>query len=245
MKDSLLNIIQKKFSLSKKEATGLILSGNILVDEIVITKGGFKIDEDANIRIKKKSQFVSRGAKKLLCAFNHFQISVKNKICMDVGSSTGGFTEVLLLNGAKKVYCVDSGNNQLAYKLRTDSRVTLFENTRIQDLAKDKIIDKIEFIVMDVSFTSGVQLLPKLKLQFDTNEYVILIKPQFEYMRLKKILNLSKEFNGVITNDGDRDKIISHVKEEIKSFQFVINDCVESDIKGSKGNIEYLFYLQK
>ncbi|HOV12898.1 MAG TPA: SAM-dependent methyltransferase, partial [Spirochaetota bacterium] len=165
---TLIQYLIDNFNIDDKKANGLILSGMVLIDEKVITKPKIKVTDRSIVRIKPQSEYVSRGAYKLLTAFKTFNLDVKDKICMDVGSSTGGFTEILLLNGAKKVYAIDCGNNQLDYKLRVNKRVILHENTKITDFKKTNLIsdDKIEIAVMDVSFTGCINIINYLFKEF-------------------------------------------------------------------------------
>jgi 23S rRNA (cytidine1920-2'-O)/16S rRNA (cytidine1409-2'-O)-methyltransferase len=243
IKESLIMLVKEKYNFTEKKAIGLILSGNVIVDDKVITKSGIKINIDSNIRIKNQKEYVSRGAYKLLTAFSNFNINVENKICIDCGSSTGGFTEVLLEKGAQKVFSIDCGENQLDYSIRINKKVSVFENTKMQELKKSDIIERVTFAVMDVSFTSSIFLVKHLNQEFEIKEMVILIKPQFEYERLKERLNLSSNFNGVIENNEDRIKIIDEIIKEITELGLKVVGFVESCIKGAKGNIEYLFYL--
>ncbi len=244
-KEKLIDIIIKKYQLSEKEASGLILSGNVLVDDKPVTKSGIKFTEDKIIRIKKSEKYVSRGAYKLLTAFNNFSISVNDKICIDCGCSKGGFTQVLLEQGAKKVYAVDCGTNQLDYTLRKNNKVVLIENKKINDLSFFTFNEKIDFAVMDVSFTSSILLIKHVYEKLKIREIVVLIKPQFEYERLKKIINLSNNFNGIIKKVEDRDEIIKYITKEITDSGLSIFGITPSSIKGIKGNLEYLFYIVK
>jgi len=243
-KESLLNILINNFNIPEKEASALIMTGKVLVDEKPFTKAGIKIDPNLKIRIKDRKQFVSRGAYKLLTAFENIKIDIKDKICLDVGSSTGGFTEVLLEKGASKVYAVDCGENQLDFSLRNNPKVTVFENKKFQYLTKADIPDLITFAVMDVSFTSSVHLIEHIIKEFDVYEMVILIKPQFEYQRLKNILSLSDSFNGIVEKETDREKIVDYIKNEVIAKGLEVAGILESSIKGTKGNTEYLFYLK-
>lgn len=244
-KTAILKVIKEQFNLDDKTANGLILSGKVFVNEIKICKVGTPVKENDVIRIKDIKKYVSRGAYKLLAAFNKFKLDVNNKVCLDIGSSTGGFTQVLLEKNAKKVYSVDCGINQLDYNLRINPRVIALENKRIQDLKKEDCQDIIDIAVMDVSFTSAIPIIHYLAAEFNLKNLVILIKPQFEYERLRKQLNLPEQFNGVISNNDILIKILTAIQEEILEIGFNIKDFVESPIKGAKGNVEYLFELGK
>ncbi len=242
-KEKLLDIIKKKFSLSEKESTGLILSGKVLVDGKPSTKIGIKINPQEDIRIKQFKKYVSRGSYKLLTAFDIFDVDVTNKICIDIGSSTGGFTQVLLEKGAKKIYAVDCGKNLLDFSLRQDNRVVLFENKVVSSLNKNEFKEQIDLAVMDVSFTSSIHIIKYIKSEFNIKEMIILIKPQFEWERLKSILTLKEEFNGIIKDEIERTKIIDYIKNEISEIGFKVMGITPSKIKGIKGNVEYLFHI--
>ena len=244
-KEKLIEIIKKRYNLTDKEASGLILAGKVLMDEIPVTKTGVLVDPDKIIRIKKRSKYVSRGAYKLLNAFKYFDISVENKICIDVGSSTGGFTQVLLEKGAQKVYAIDCGTNQIDYSLRYNSKVVVMENTKFTDINKSSFNESIDFAVMDVSFTSSVNLIRHLYNNLNIKNMVVLIKPQFEYQRLKDILKLRGQFNGIVKNESDLKKIIEYIKSEIETSGLNIINIVPSNIKGTKGNLEYLFHIER
>ncbi|HPO48863.1 MAG TPA: TlyA family RNA methyltransferase [Spirochaetota bacterium] len=242
-KASLVELLEQRFEINPKKAIGLILSGNVLVDEKILSKPNFKIDINSKIRIKEQKKYVGRGAYKLLTAFKYFNLNVKDKICMDVGSSTGGFTEILILKEAKKVYAIDCGTNQLDYSLRINPKVVSMENTKIMELKKNDINDDIEIAVMDVSFTSSINIIVRLFDEFKIKKLITLIKPQFEYERLIDILNLEKNFNGV-AGEKESEEIFNYVKEEIIKSGLIILASKESDIEGTKGNKEYLVEIE-
>ncbi len=243
-KEKLINLICEKFNLTEKQATGLILSGSVLVNEVPVYKTGALIDYNKTIRIKDSQKYVSRGAYKLLTAFRNFNIDISNKICIDIGSSTGGFTQVLLEKGALKVYAVDCGRNILDYSIRKDKRVISLEGTKYSDLSKELISDSIDFAVIDASFTSVVKIIEFLNKKLNINWIVALIKPQFEYKRLTAKLNLDSNFNGIVINENDRKLIIDEVCKEISALGLTVSDCIESDIKGTNGNLEYLAQIK-
>ena len=242
-KEKLLDIIVGKFNYDVKKATGLILSGNVLVEEKPVTKIGIKIDKNKSIRIKEEKKYVSRGAYKLLTALDNFLISVKDIICIDCGCSKGGFTQVLLEREAKKVYAVDCGINQLDYSLRNNDKVQLMENKKIDNLTLSNFNEKVNLAVMDVSFCSSLNLINHIYKQLKISKIVVLIKPQFEYTRLKTKLKLSNNFNGIVKKSEDRDKIIKYITKEIIDLGLSIYGIIPSAIKGTKGNLEYLFYI--
>jgi len=244
-KKKLLDLVIERFNIHEKEAVGLIMSGNVLVNEKAVTKTGIYIDTGQNIRIINKKKYVSRGAYKLLYALEDFNININNFICTDIGSSTGGFTQVLLKKGAKKVYAVDCGINQLDYTLRKDPRVVVMENTIATDLTCRDFCEKVDLAVIDVSFTSSIKIIYHLIHILKIDKIIVLIKPQFEYDRLKNILNLNESFNGIVKNDEDLHKIIDYIIEEIKGMGLNLIKYSKSSIKGTKGNREYLFYILK
>lgn len=242
-KERLVDIIIEKYNLNKKEAEGLILSGNVLVENEPVTKIGIKINEKKDIRIKKKEKYVSRGAYKLLTALENFLIPVENKVCIDCGCSKGGFTQVLLEKGAKKVYAVDCGINQLDYILRNNNKVVVMEDQKISDLTISCFNEKIDLAVMDVSFCSSVYLINHIYKKLNITEMVVLVKPQFEYKRLSSKLNLSDNFNGIVKKRDDRDEIIKYITKEIINSGLNVYEVMPSSIKGLKGNLEYLFHI--
>jgi 23S rRNA (cytidine1920-2'-O)/16S rRNA (cytidine1409-2'-O)-methyltransferase len=244
-KEKLITIVCNKFDLNEKEASGYILSGSILVNEVIVTKKGLLIDTDKNVRIKQKDKYVSRGAYKLLTAFNNFNLSVHDKICIDIGSSTGGFTQVLLEKGASKVYSVDCGNNLLHYSLRSDKRVVIIENKKYSELQNSFFNEKIDLAVIDVSFTSVNKAIEFIYKNLNVNEIVALVKPQFEYERLKENLKLSNNFKGIVKDNNDLLLIINEIKKEINLIGLNVLNYIESEIKGTKGNTEYLFYIKR
>ena len=245
-KERLVDIIIRKYQVDEREAVGLILSGNVLVDENPITKIGFRLNEDRIIRIKKnKRKYVSRGAYKLLTALDNFLVSIENKICIDCGCSKGGFTQVLLERSAKKVYAIDCGINQLDYFLRKNKKIILMENKKIGDLSLSDFNEKVDLAVMDVSFCSSVPLIKYIINELNINEMIVLIKPQFEFTRLSSKIKLSNNFNGIVKKSEDRDEIIKYITKEIIDLGLNIFGVIPSEIKGVKGNLEYLFYIGK
>lgn len=243
-KEKLVDALKRKFSLEDKEAIGLILSGDVLVNNSPVTKPGIKVPIDAEIRIREKEKYVSRGAYKLLYALEKFSIKLDDKVCIDCGSSSGGFTQVLLEKNAKKVYAIDCGINQLHYSLRINPKVVVMENNRIADINKDIINEDIDLAVMDLSFCSSLPQIKHLKNVLRIKEIIVLMKPQYEYENLKDKLGLTKEFVGIVKNESDRNKIINFVKKEIIDMGMVIINIIQSAIKGMKGNIEYFFHIK-
>lgn len=223
-----------------------IMAGEVFSGNARLTHPGEKFDSEIKLYIKENCPYVSRGAYKLLKALEVFPLDVKNRVCIDAGSSTGGFTQILLQNEAAKVYAVDCGTNQLDFKLRSDSRVVTMENTRIQDLQESDLQPLPQVAVMDVSFTSCMPLVRHLFNILKVEEAAILIKPQFEYKRLQTVLNLSGDFNGVVQHEEEKLKILNYVCDEIREAEIVLAaEPIESPITGTYGNTEYLVYLQR
>jgi 23S rRNA (cytidine1920-2'-O)/16S rRNA (cytidine1409-2'-O)-methyltransferase len=239
----LIEILKEKFNLEEKQALAYILSGKVLVDENPATKAGLLINLNSDIRIKYQKKYVSRGAYKLITALDTFNLSVSEKVCADFGCSTGGFTEVLLERNAKKVYSVDCGNNLLNYKLRINPKVFVMENKKISDLTKGDFTEKIDLAVMDISFASAVPSIKHIFNDLSIIKLIALIKPQFEFERLKKRLSLLDNFNGIIKNQIVAEKIINYIKDELNDLGLTVYNMIKSQIKGQKGNQEYLFYI--
>lgn len=230
-----------KNNYDEKNAKSLIMSGNVLVNDEVILIGSHKINENDIIRIKEQKQWVSRGAYKLLEAFEKFNINVQNKNCLDVGSSTGGFTEVLLKKEANKVYSLDSGTNQLDFKLRTNNKVKVLEKTNLKNIVSNMFDSKIDFVCCDVSFISCKHLFDVLNNQnvlSKENDLIILIKPQFE---ANSKLVLEGGFVEEINHKEIIDNIINYANKN--NFKF-INIC-KSPLLGNKSkNVEYLSWFK-
>jgi 23S rRNA (cytidine1920-2'-O)/16S rRNA (cytidine1409-2'-O)-methyltransferase len=222
---------------SRTLAQSLIIQGQVLVNGEKVTKPGHRFSEDSiSIEIKKTFPYVSRGALKLKKALEVFSIDPRGRVAMDIGSSTGGFTDVLLKNGAAHVYAVDVGTNQLAYSLRSDSRVTVMEQTNARYLKRQMFAPLPDLAVTDVSFISLSLILPVIA-HLGCRETVALIKPQFE---------VGKEipgFDGVVRKDKDREKAVEKVKQYAMENGFLVKGVEKSPIQGPKGNVEYLIYL--
>lgn len=238
--DSLL--VDLGYFESRERAKKTLMAGLVFVDGQRVDKAGTKVKEDADILVKGKAlKYVSRGGLKLEKAIKNYGLDLTDKICMDVGASTGGFTDCMLQNGATRVYSVDVGYGQLDYKLRNDERVVNMERTNVRYLTEEDVKDKLDFISIDVSFISLKKVIPALK-QFmkpDT-EMVILIKPQFEAGRA----NVGK--NGVVRDK----KVHKAVIQDILSYVIIeeemsLIDLTYSPIRGPKGNIEFLAYISK
>ncbi len=234
-------LVNRNLAESREKAKAIIMSGNVFVDGQREDKAGSTFPENASIEVKENPlKYVSRGGLKLEKAIAQYGIALEGKICMDVGSSTGGFTDCMLQNGAVKVYSVDVGTNQLAWKLRQDERVISMEKTNIRYLTPEQLEDRIAFASIDVSFISLTKvLLPVRELLKEEGEVVCLIKPQFEAGREK----VGKK--GVVRDKKVHEEVIALVCGFASSAGFDCLDLNFSPIKGPEGNIEYLLYLRK
>ena len=234
-------LVKRGLADSREKAKAVIMSGNVFVDGQREDKAGTSFPEKVNIEVKGQSmKYVSRGGYKLEKAIEQYGVSVQDKVCMDVGSSTGGFTDCMLQNGAKKVYAVDVGTNQLAWKLRQDDRVVSMEKTNIRYLEPDQIADTIAFASIDVAFISLTKVLvPVRNLLEDKGEVVCLIKPQFEAGRDK----VGKK--GVVRDKSVHLEVIEQVTDFARQIGFLPLKLDYSPIKGPEGNIEYLLHIRK
>ncbi len=234
-------IHQLGLSPSREKASSQIMSGNVFVNEIRIDKPGTKVPINAEIKVKGDAiPYVSRGGLKLEKAIAAFQLSLIGKTCMDVGASTGGFTDCMLKNGAAKVFAVDVGYGQLAWELRSDSRVVCMERTNIRYVTSDMIGEAVDFVSIDVSFISLAKVLPAVKpLMKADGQIVCLIKPQFEAGREK----VGKK--GVVRDKEVHKEVIERILLFAESLQLKTLGLTFSPIKGPEGNIEYLLYLTK
>ncbi len=228
---------------SREKARALIMEGLVFVNGEREDKAGsfFNDDEDLAIEIKgNKLPFVSRGGLKLEKAFDVFPISVKGDVCVDIGASTGGFTDCMLQNGAKKVYAIDVGYGQLDWKLRSDERVVSMEKTNFRYVVPDDIGEPADFCSCDVSFISLDKILgPAYGILKDKGEMVCLIKPQFEAGRQE----VGKK--GVVRDIEVHRRVIKDVINKAEETGFLVAGLSYSPIKGPEGNIEYLLYLRK
>ena len=227
------------YTESRAKAQDIILAGCVFVNGVKVTSKAYKIKDTDNIEVVQNIKYVSRAGEKLEKAFLEFGISVENKICLDIGASTGGFTDCLLKYGAKKVYALDVGHNQLVYKLRNDDRVVSIEDFNAKDIKREMFNDEIPSIVVsDVSFISISKIAPIIFKELNDLEFwVTLIKPQFEAERG----DVSK--GGIIRDDTLREKILNNAISRIVEIGFKEVNRTVSPIKGAKGNIEYLAHF--
>ena len=233
-------MVQRSLAESREKAKALIMSGIVYVNRQKEDKAGTSFDDTAQIEVRGSTlKYVSRGGLKLEKAMSHFGVELEGKVCMDVGASTGGFTDCMLQNGAVKVYSVDVGHGQLAWKLRNDDRVVCMEKTNIRYVTPEDIGDRIRFASIDVSFISLTKVLGPVKaLLTEDGQIVCLIKPQFEAGREKE----GKK--GVVREKSVHLEVIRMVIQYALSIGFEVLNLEYSPIKGPEGNIEYLLYLQ-
>ena len=234
-------LVKRGLAESREKAKAIIMTGNVFVEEQREDKAGSTFAEDAQIRIKgTPMKYVSRGGYKLEKAMELWHVPLQDKLCMDVGSSTGGFTDCMLQNGAVKVYAIDVGTNQLAWKLRQDERVVSMEKTNIRYVTPEDIADPIDFSSIDVAFISLTKvLIPVWNLLKNGGRVVCLVKPQFEAGREK----VGKK--GVVRDKKDHEEVVCHIMTYALSMGFEILGLSYSPIKGPEGNIEYLLYIEK
>ncbi len=234
-------VFEKGFAPSREKAKAIIMAGQVYVNNQKVDKAGFELKEDDKLEVRGNTlKYVSRGGLKLEKAMQEFPITLNGKICMDVGASTGGFTDCMLQNGAVKVYSIDVGYGQLAWKLRCDERVVNLERTNFRYCTKNEVPDEIDFSSVDVSFISLKHILPVLNTLLKAGgEAVCLIKPQFE---------AGKEFvgkKGVVRDINVHIDVVEKVIKMALENGFNVSGLTFSPIKGPEGNIEYLLYLKK
>lgn len=242
MKDRLdILLVKRGLAESREKAKAVIMSGIVYVDGQKEDKAGQTFADTANIEVRGNTlKYVSRGGLKLERAMECFDVSVKDKVCMDIGASSGGFTDCMLQNGAKKVYAVDVGHGQLAWKLRNDTRVVVMEKTNIRYVKPDDIGESIDFASIDVSFISLSKVLPAAyNLLGECGEIVALIKPQFEAGREK----VGKK--GVVREKSTHIEVIQNCFAYAGENGFFVRELEFSPVKGPEGNIEYLYHLVK
>ena len=233
-------LVKRNLAESREKAKAVIMSGIVYVDGQKEDKAGSMFDETANVEVRGTTlKYVSRGGLKLEKAMTHFGVTLAGKICMDVGASTGGFTDCMLQNGAVKVYSVDVGHGQLAWKLRNDERVVCMEKTNIRYVTPEEIPDRIQFVSIDVSFISLTKVLGPVKALMEPDgEVVCLIKPQFEAGREK----VGKK--GVVRDPATHREVLKMAEGYAMANHFTPAGLDFSPIKGPEGNIEYLMYVQ-
>lgn len=226
-------LVEKGFVPTREKAQAIIMAGLVYVDDKPITKPGTRIKEGQKIEVKEPPKYVSRGGYKLEWALQRFGLDVKDMVVLDVGSSTGGFTQCLLMHGAKKVYAVDVGRGQMDPKLRSDTRVVLYEKTDARELTDKHIPEPVDLITVDVSFISVNKIIPHVvKFLKEEGILLVLVKPQFEVgpERVRK---------GIVKGEEDKKHAIIKVVELLNSLGFKVAGVIKSKPKGTKGNEEF------
>ena len=234
-------LVEKGLVSSREKARALIMEGNVLVNGMPVSKAGSMVDAGAPIELKgEEVPYVSRGGLKLEAALHYFGINLKGLIVMDVGSSTGGFTDCMLQRGAMKVYCIDVGYGQLAWSLRNDPRVVLLERTNIRYLEKERIRDMINVATIDVSFISLKNVLPKVR-EFvkEGGEILALVKPQFEVGKGE----VGK--GGIVREEEKRMGAVNSIREFAEELGLRSGGVFQSPVAGQKGNREYFLHLRR
>ena len=238
-----LILVEREIFETRERAKREIMAGNVLVNEKVETKAGtmFKDTEDLIIRVKDRLKYVSRGGLKLEKAIKVWNLDFKDKLVLDIGASTGGFTDCALQNGAKRVYANDVGTNQLDWKLRNDERVVSLEEKHIKDLEiEDLENNKVDFIVIDVSFISLTKVIGYFdRFLKENSQVVMLIKPQFEVGKEK----IGR--NGIVENEEYHNEAIKKIINFIKNLGYELLGVEDSPIKGTQGNKEFLMIIKK
>ena len=238
-----LILVEKGFFETREKAKREIMVGNVSVNDKVETKAGtnFRDDDKLQIKVKDKLKYVSRGGLKLEKALQHWEIDLNGKRVLDIGASTGGFTDCALQNGAEYVYGVDVGTNQLDWRLRQDTRVKSLEETHIKDLTLDQLDGKkVDFIVIDVSFISLTKVIPYLeRFIVKGSQVLMLIKPQFEVGREK----IGR--NGIVIEESYHDEAVKKIIEFSSQQNYKLVGITDSPITGTKGNKEFLILMTK
>jgi len=230
-------LVDRGLADSRTKAQALVMAGAVVVDEQLIHKPSELFSHDANIRIKESAtqRYVSRGGIKLEAALREFNVDVSGFVCLDVGASTGGFTDCLLQHGARSVVALDVGHNQLDWKIRNDSRVEVREQVNARNLVPEDFGGKFHLVTVDVSFISLTKLLPAVApLLTSSGRIVALIKPQFEVGKGE----VGK--GGIVKDPSQHQRVISEVNEAASSLGLKVAGVIESPIKGADGNVEFL-----
>ncbi|AAC06935.1 TlyA family rRNA (cytidine-2'-O)-methyltransferase [Aquifex aeolicus] len=218
---------------SREKAQAVIMAGQVLVNGKVVDKPGYRLKGNEKVEVKELPKYVSRGGEKLEWAIKRFSLDLKDKVVLDVGSSTGGFTDCALQHGAKKVYAVDVGRGQMDYKLRQDPRVVLYEETDARELSEEHVPEKVDLITCDVSFISSTKVLPNVfKFLKEDGLLLVLVKPQFE-------LCPRKVKKGVVREKEHKREALQKVVNFLKENGFRILGVIKSKPKGTKGNEEF------
>lgn len=233
-------LIERGMVESREKAQAIIIAGNVLVNDQKIEKAGALVPEGAELRILGETlRYVSRGGLKLEAALREFNINVEGMVALDIGASTGGFTDCLLQHGASRVYALDVGYGQMAWKLRQDPRVVVIERTNVRDMDPAIIPEAVDIIVIDVSFISLEKVIPHvIKFLKPSSSLVALIKPQFE---------VGKEHvgkGGIVRDDEARNAAVQRIADFIRAQGLEVQGLIPSPITGQDGNVEFLIYAK-
>ncbi len=229
-------LVQLGYFPNRDAALRAVIAREVRVDDVYVSSAALKVRPDADIFVKNAKKFVSRGGHKLQGALDHFGISVEGMRCIDVGSSTGGFSDCLLQAGAASVACVDVNYGQLAWSLRQDPRVTVFERTNIRTASPQSLGAPFDMVVCDLSFIGLAQLAGVFaNLCQPGSVFLGLIKPQFESQH-------EETDHGIVRSEAVRQRVVAEVTEALQDAGFAVNGVVESSIKGAEGNVEYLVH---
>ena len=235
-------LVDRGLADSRTKAQALVMAGAVLVDEQLVKKSSEVFPSAANIRIKAEAQsrYVSRGGLKLEAALREFQIDAGGFVCLDIGASTGGFTDCLLQHGARKVVAVDVGHNQIDWKLRNDARVELREGVNARYLAPADFDEEFELVTIDVSFISAAKILPAvLPLLNERGSVITLIKPQFEVGKGE----VGK--GGIVKDPEQHERVIAEINNAAAALGLIVRGVIESPIRGADGNVEFLAMYKK
>jgi 23S rRNA (cytidine1920-2'-O)/16S rRNA (cytidine1409-2'-O)-methyltransferase len=236
-------LLERGLAASRERAQALILAGKVLVNGQKVEKAGTGVDAEAEIRLLgEELKYVSRGGLKLERALEHWQINVSGQACLDVGASTGGFTDCLLQYGAARVIAVDTGHGQLDFRLRQDARVRLLEKTNARYLTREQVGETVDLVVMDVSFISATLVLPAVVAaafpESRNRQIIVLVKPQFEAGREQ----VGK--GGIVRDPEAQSAAVEKVRQALRELKFAQTDVIESPILGAEGNREFLLYAR-
>ena len=237
-------LVERGLFPSRERAQALILAGKVLVDDQKVDKAGAQVEPDAKIRLLEQDlKYVSRGGLKLECALDHWKIDLAGKISLDIGASTGGFTDCMLQRGASRVIAIDTGYGQMDFKIRQDTRVRLLEKTNARYLTHEVLEEHVDFIAVDVSFISATLVLPPvIESGFPADRTgrnaVILVKPQFE---------VGREFvgkGGIVRDENAQTASLVNVRTAVAALGAKRTDVIDSPILGAEGNREFLLYAE-
>ncbi|MCS7195730.1 MAG: TlyA family RNA methyltransferase [Aquificaceae bacterium] len=234
-----LYLLERGYAPTREKAQAMIMAGLVLVEGKPVDKPGTRIREGQRVEVREPPKYVSRGGYKLEGALKRFNLSPEGLIALDVGSSTGGFTQCLLLHGARKVYAVDVGRGQMDQKLREDPRVVLYEETDVRELREEQVPEKVDLITVDVSFISLKKVIPHvLKFLREGGILLLLVKPQFE-------VGPEKVRKGIVKSAEDKERAILQVIHLLESEGFRIGGVMKAKPKGVKGNEEFFLLAGK